>query len=338
VRCGMPVPRQSSSPTEHADRSQRDAHGSRNQPSRAQEPAELSVRIDRALMAMLIAAASGSCRDIAAPADGPASIAVVSGDGQEAVTATGSQNFTGLGRLSDSLRVRVTNAAGAPVRGARVTWTTGAGSVSPSITTTDSLGTAAAQWSWYSPETWYVAPGEYRATALVGDVDSVTFTGYARVGVVLRELEITPDTVMVESGPATVMVRLRATDDRTAFGLEYTSVQFFSPPDAIPAGWLLPLTMISGTPADGVWEGSITIPTGTHPGDWDIIRVSLGWGCGGANRVELIGAKLTSLGLPLTLHVKVPAGAEAARSSTRELRMLPPEAVQPITSTWAAAC
>ncbi|MDQ4079747.1 MAG: hypothetical protein M3125_03240 [Gemmatimonadota bacterium] len=209
------------------------------------------------------------------------------------------------------------------------------------MTVTDSLGTAVAQWSWYAPQTGYVTPGTYTATALIAGVDSVTFTGYARVGVVLRELEITPDTVTVESGPATVMVTLRATDDRTAFGLEYASVQFFSPPDAPPAGWLLPLTLVSGTPADGVWQGSITVPQGTHAGDWEIIRVNLGWGCGGANRVELTGPKLTSLGLPLTVHVKSAAaeGADAgARLKRHEVRTLRPERVQPMAAAWGAAC
>lgn len=266
------------------------------------------MRIGRVLIGFLIAAGSPACRDPAAPAQGPASITIVSGDRQEAVTANGSQTFTGSGALPDSLRVRVTNQAGAPVPGVLVTWTTGAGSVSPSATVTDPAGMAAARWSWYAPQTGYVVPGEYTAAAVLPGVGSVTFTGYARVGVALRELRITPDTVSVASGPAEVTVTLRATDDRTAFGLDYTSVQFHSPPGTPPAGWLTPLTMVSGTPTDGVWHGSVTVPQGAHPGDWEIGRVTLSWGCGGWNRVELTGLSLTSLGLPLRLHVKAAAG------------------------------
>jgi hypothetical protein len=284
-------------------------------------PRLVIVRIDQLLVGLLIAAGSAACRDLAAPANGPASIAIVSGDGQEAVTATGSQTFTGTGTLPDSLRVRVTNSAGAPVSGVRVTWTTGGGSVSPSVTTTDSAGVAAARWSWYAPQTWYVAPGVYTATALLANVESVTFTGYARVGVALRELQITPDTVSVASGPATVVVSLRATDDRTAFGLSYTSVTLVSPPGTPPAFWFQPLTLVSGTPADGIWRGSITVPQGTPAGDWEIMRVILGWGCGGPNRVELSGTRLSSLELPLRLHVEA---ATAATGAYTEGRIGPP--------------
>lgn len=286
------------------------------------------------LVGLLIAVGGSACRDVAGPDDGPASLTIVSGDGQEAVTANGSQTSTGTGALPDSLRVRVTNSKGDPVEGARVTWTTRAGSVSPSTSLTDSAGMATARWSWHAPQTGFVAPGVYTATAFLAGVDSVTFTGYARVGVALRDLEISPDTVTVASGPATVIVTIHVTDDRTASTLDYTSVQFASPPGVPFTGWLEPLTRVSGTPADGVWQGSITVPEGTYPGDWEIIRVTLSWGCGVMNRVELTGLRLTSLGLPLRLHVKAAAAARVGQRA-RESQS---DTVEPMASGWAAAC
>jgi hypothetical protein len=300
------------------------------------------MRIDRVLVGFLIAAAgSPACREAAAPAQGPASIAIVSGDGQEAVTRNGSQTFSGSGALPDSLRVRVANRAGAPVPGALVRWMTMAGSVSPTATTTDSEGMAATRWSWFAPQTDYVTPGVYTATAVLPGVgSSVTFTGFARVGAVLRDLRMTPDTVSVASGPAEVTVTLRATDDRAGFGLVYTSVQFYSPTGTPPQGWLLPLTMVSGTPADGVWEGRITIPQGAHPGDWEIGHVTLSWGCGVTNRVELFGPKLTSLGLPLRLHVKAAAdhAYSAPRIGQRTSAALVSDSVQATAHGGAAGC
>lgn len=300
------------------------------------------VRIDRVLIGLLMAVGDTACGNPAGPADGPAVVTIVSGDGQEAVTANGSQTFTGNGGPPDSLRVRVTNSAGDPVQGALVTWMTRAGSVSPSTSLTDSAGMASARWSWYAPQAGYVAPGVYTATAFLAGVDSATFTGYARVGVALRDLRISPDTVTVSSGPSTVIVTLRATDDRTAFGLDYTSVTFASPPGAPPTGWLQALTRVSGTSADGVWQGSVAVPEGTHPGDWQIIRVNLSWGCGAQNRVELTGPPLTSLGLPLRLHVKAAAAAHqadaGARIAPRARRTLRARTVESMASGWAALC
>ena len=265
------------------------------------------MRLCRATVLFLAISGSVACSDAAGPDSEPSTMVMLSGDGQESVTPNGSQVAVGLGILPDSLRVRVFTRFGSPAQGARVTWTTTAGTIAPSSATTDSTGTIAARWSWFSPQKGFASAGDYIATATLPNGAAITFTGHARVGVALRDVRITPDTVSVASGPAQVTVTLRTTDDRTTTVISEAFVVFFGPSGA-PPGLGATLTRVSGTQASGTWQGTLTLPAGSDPGDWKLGRVTLSWGCGAANRVELTGTTLDSLALPMRVHVKGAVG------------------------------
>ena len=66
---------------------------------------------------------------------------------------------------------------------------------------------------------------------------------------------------------------------------------------------LTTLAQVSGSPMDGVWEGTITVPQDAEAGSWELFQLTLGWGCGGANRITMPGAKLEQLDLPSQFHV-----------------------------------
>jgi hypothetical protein len=69
---------------------------------------------------------------------------------------------------------------------------------------------------------------------------------------------------------------------------------------------------------DGVWEGTITVPQDAEAGSWELFQLTLGWGCGGANRIEMPGAKLEQLDLPSQFHV-LATDANGQRSGHRRL-------------------
>jgi hypothetical protein len=264
------------------------------------------MRVVRLLIAVLLAAGIAACAGSTEPTHLPAFIEIVDGDGQEAL---GNQT------LPDSLRVRVTDRDDLPVPGALVEWTATSGAISPSTTTTDASGVAAARWAFYDPVTGWSAVGTHRATATVPGAGSVTFTSHAKAGVVLRALWIAPDSVNVAASAASVAVTLHATDDRTGLGLSYVSVQFYNPTanSTVFESLWKPLDLTAGTPADGAWKGTITVPQGAETGVWTLGRVTLGWGCGPARRIELFDSHLQSLGLPYQLIVTAaPAQGEAS--------------------------
>lgn len=258
---------------------------------------------------LIVAALAAACGDPAEPAEA-LSIEIVDGDGQQAVTANGAQTPSDLGWLPDSLRVRVVNNAGNPVAGVTVIWAATGGGIAPNVTTTDVSGSAAARWSWYAPQSGFAPVGTYTATAGVPDVGMVTFSGHARAGLVVHDLTITPDTVDVSLGTAQATVTLHVTDDRLGFGLSYGFAQFNGP--AGSSQWVTtPLEQVSGTPMDGVWQGTITVPQDAHLGAW-LGHLTLGWGCGGANRIQVTAAKLQEHHLPSQLHV-LAAGDDGQR-------------------------
>lgn len=248
----------------------------------------------------LVVAAGVACGDPSEPADS-LSIEIVDGDGQQAVTMNGAQTFTGSGYLADTLRVRVVNSAGNPVEGVTVIWAAGAGGVEPNVSTTDAAGMATARWSWYSAVRGWAPVGTHTATAGVPDVGMVNFSGHARAGVVLHELSISPDTVDVSTGAAQSTIAVRVTDDRPGFGMSYVLAFFFTP--ARSGSMFTTLAQVSGSPMDGVWEGTITVPQDAEAGSWELFQLTLGWGCGGANRIEMPGTKLEQLELLSQFHV-----------------------------------
>jgi hypothetical protein len=249
---------------------------------------------------LIVAIAVLACGDPSEPS-GSLSIEIVDGDGQQAVTMNGAQTFTGTGYLADTLRVRVVNSAGNPVEGVTVIWAADAGGLEPNVSTTDASGIAAARWSWFSTVTGWAPVGTHRATAGVPDVGTVNFTGQARAGVVLHELSISPDTVDVSTGAAQSTIAVRVTDDRPGFGMSYVLAFFFSP--AGSGSMITTLAPVSGSPMDGVWEGTITVPQDADAGSWELFQLTLGWGCGGANRIVMPGVKLEQLDLPSQFYV-----------------------------------
>ncbi len=248
----------------------------------------------------LIVAAAVACGDPADPSE-ILSLQLVDGNGQQAVTMNGAQTFTGSGYLADTLRVRVVNSAGNPVEGVTVIWAADAGGVEPNLSTTDASGMATARWSWFSPVTGWAPVGAHRATAGVPEVGTVNFTGHARAGVVVHGLSISPDTLDVSTGAAQATISVHVTDDRPGFGMSYVLAFFFTP--ARSGSMFTTLAQVSGSPTDGVWEGKITVPEDAEVGSWQLFQLNLGWGCGGANRIEMPGAKLDQLDLPSQFHV-----------------------------------
>jgi len=119
----------------------------------------------------LLAAALAAC--------GKSSSDVISRNAAAIVAVRGGgQRDTVVGTLPDSLVVKVTDQAGAPLQGATVDWlaTEGGGSFNSSSTKTDANGLTAVTWSVG------VIAGPQIATATVGNVAPATFTATATPG------------------------------------------------------------------------------------------------------------------------------------------------------------
>lgn len=280
----------------------------------------LPMRLLRFLSPILIVGGLAACADSTAPGNIPASIEIVAGDGQEALAHE---------TLPDSLRVRILDGDGNPLPGVRVNWTASSGAISPSSTETDAGGVGSTSWSFYSPSTGYSVLGNHRVTATVEGAGSTTFTGSVREGAVLRGVWITPDHVNVASSDASVTVSVWATDDRTTWGIAYGYVQFYNPTATSTDFESLyeTLALSAGTPADGVWKATITVPQGAETGAWTLGRVAVGWGCGPSRRREYFDTHLQSLGMPYRLHVTAEPENARATAARRD----------PTTSHAAAA-
>jgi len=224
----------------------------------------------------------------------------VGGDEQEAVTANGAITVIGLGGPSDSIRIKVVSADGSPVAGEQITWSTNGGGVAVRSTTTDATGEVAARWSWWTQQTGYVPAGTYLATASTSSGIKTTFTGYARVGPLIKSMTISPASVDVSSAAKTVTVTLHVTDDRTGFGV--TNIQLVFASAGKPSFATGP-TLTSGAPNDGTWQGVMTIPQGTPAGTWTFSSGSLQWGCGSVNGIFLTPSQLQKFQLPMSFTV-----------------------------------
>lgn len=261
------------------------------------------------LSAVVLAGGLAACADSTAPGSAPASIEIAAGNGQEGL---------GYETLPDSLRVRVLDRAGNPLAGVRVSWTASSGAISPASTATGGDGVASASWAFHSVETGNSTLGDHHATATVEGAGSARFTGYVRRGAVLRGVWITPDHVNVASSDASVTVSVWATDDRTTWGIAYGAVQFYNPTATSTDFESLyeALALSTGTPADGLWKATITVPQGAETGAWTLGRVTVGWGCGPSRRFEYFDTHLQSLGMPYLLHVTAEPESVAPRRQT----------------------
>jgi hypothetical protein len=100
----------------------------------------------------------------------PTSVTIVSGNGQSGTVGT---------ELPAALTVRITDSGSRPVGGATVSWavTAGGGTVTPTVATTDTGGTASTRW------TLGATAGANRATATVVGIPVVVFEATATAAV-----------------------------------------------------------------------------------------------------------------------------------------------------------
>lgn len=208
------------------------------------------------VLAGLLLHGLAACADTTEPAV-PASIEIVDGDDQEALLTN---------PLPDPLRVRVLDQRGMPLAGVEVSWSGTIGPVSPVDPVTDEAGLAAATWTLGTMPGSYV-PGTHTAMALVAGAGSVTFTGYARVGVYIVDVSIDPDEVSVGSGPATTLVTVAVNNDYGS--LVAGNVRFVSPSRGETAGDF-PLDLVEEAGEEGIFEGMVTIPQGAEAGVWTV--------------------------------------------------------------------
>jgi hypothetical protein len=219
------------------------------------------MRTTALLLAGLMLHGLAACADTIEPPV-PASIEIVDGNDQEALLTR---------TLPDPLRVRVLDQGGVPLPGTKVVWSGSIGPVTPMDSVTDEAGLAWATW------TLGAVPGSYQsgahtAIATVPGVGSVTFTGYARVGVDVVDVSISPDQVDVSAGPATALVTVAVNND---YGeLLAGNIRFVSPSGGEAAGDF-PLELVEETEEGGTFEGVVTIPQGAEAGVWTVSHLRI---------------------------------------------------------------
>jgi hypothetical protein len=217
----------------------------------------MRIRLLPAMLAVLALQGLGACEN-GSPVDTslPTTVAVVDGNGQKVLAGD---------PLPAPLRVRVTDGDGQPMAGAPVQWWATAGTFSAAETVTDASGIASV--TWIMRTTPNSAPlGAQRATGTVAGAGSAEFSGYSGRGITVGSVSITAPEVNVASGPATVTVSVRATDDIS--DVFEGAFRFTSPSGASTA--FPRLTLASGTGIDGVWQGTVEIPQGAEPGLWKL--------------------------------------------------------------------
>jgi hypothetical protein len=219
------------------------------------------MRTTALLLAGLMLYGLAACSDTTEPAV-PTSIEIVDGDDQEALLTR---------TLPDPLRVRVLDQRGVPLAGARVLWSGSIGPVTPMDTVTDEAGMAWAMWTLGTVPGTYQS-GAHTAMAAVHGAGSVTFTGYARVGVDVADVSIAPDEVGVGAGPATALVTVAVNND---YGSLLTgNIRFVSPSGDEAAGDF-PLELVEDVDEGGIFEGVVTIPQGAEAGVWTVSHLRI---------------------------------------------------------------
>jgi hypothetical protein len=175
--------------------------------------------------------------------------------------------------LDEYLSVRAKDAYGNPVAGATIRWsvvgaTDGVGGLSQAETVTASNGAAEVRWTLGG------AAGEQSARAALPDAPSATgahtFRATALADVhapVLRGVTFSPAVVDVTNGPAQVQVTLHVTD--VGSGTEHIHLDLESPTRSRFATCTEPV-LASGTPHDGHWMCTATIPQRAEPGPWTL--------------------------------------------------------------------
>jgi hypothetical protein len=130
-------------------------------------------------------------------------------------------------------------------------------------------------------------PTEVEVVSPNADVTAPTFDAFA----------VTPDSVDIAAGPATVTFSITASD--AGSGVTGTVTYLSS-----PSGSLILFCsgeLQSGTAASGTWTCSVTIPQFAETGEWRILSASAGDGPG--NGVALTTAELETAGFPFKVVV-----------------------------------
>jgi RHS repeat-associated protein len=123
-------------------------------------------------------------------------------------------------------------------------------------------------------------------------------------------LAFTPPTINVSSAPQVVTVTLQVTDDLS--GADFSpsrgsTLEFISPSgNQIQILNASSLTLLSGTPLNGSWSGTMTFPQFSEAGTWKISFVTLFDAAG--NHVTLSAPALISAGFPTNLTITTTVG------------------------------
>lgn len=193
----------------------------------------------------------------------------------------------------DTTRIVATprDSAGTPLAGRTVAWTTSSAAtaaVSDSgVVTGRALGTATV-----------TATSEGKSTGA-----RVTVTTEDRTAPRLAGLSFSPGQVDVTAAARTVTFLVHATDGGS--GVELFIVGFQGPTTAAGTSCQGPAAgngeLHSGTPQDGVWKCTATVPKGAPGGTWTIPQIYLVDAAG--NQSTPVMADLIAAGLPYTLTV-----------------------------------
>jgi hypothetical protein len=194
----------------------------------------------------------------------------------------------------DTIRVTATplDSIGQALQGRTVVWTTSSEAtavVSDGLVTGRALGTATV-----------TATSEGKSAGA-----AVTVTTEDRTAPRLAGLTFSPRSVDVTAAARTVEFRVQGTD--AGSGVRFFSVWLQGPTQASSGSCSGPASvsgngeLVSGTPLDGVWKCTVTLPKGAAAGTWTVSQVGLRDVAGNAvfvNRPELAAA-----GSPTTLTV-----------------------------------
>ena len=280
---------------------------------------------------------------LTAVAGQPATLSIVSGDGQTGTV--GSQ-------LGDSLVVLVTDSLGNPVPGARVDFATASGSISPPSLATDAQGRAIAYW------TLGTGAGAVSASA-VSVADTVVFRATAAAGPV-ASVDVQPDTLAFSALAQTQPLTAGAVDafgNPTAGATTWTSrntgvatvdatglvtsvrngtTYVVAAVDGVPDSAYVSVLVPAPAPATIAWTGEASSDwfdasnwnTGALPGANDTVHVSaaapfqpvLSANDSIAGVIVEDGASLTLNATTLTVENHVDAGHTISGTGTLRLR------------------
>ncbi|MET0397141.1 MAG: Ig-like domain-containing protein [Longimicrobiaceae bacterium] len=180
------------------------------------------------------------------------------------------------------------DSAGNALGGRTVTWTTSA----PAVASVSSLAPNAGQVTGLAlGETTITATSEGRSASVVVTVTTAPkLTGFSR----------TPASVDVTSAPGVVEFTVSATDAGPGVRAVTVSVD---PPTLGGRYWSCTTTSPwSGTPRNGVWKCTITVPQGAEAGTWKIIQIDLTDEAG--TYAPAYDYHLAARGYPTTVTVK----------------------------------